>query len=153
MSRGITNRTREIALFFIQNPTMTQKAIAEHFGVHETRIGRVLRHPRVTKEFPILARKVMRDKILPKALERYERLIEKSQNDAVVEKAAGRVLASEGVFEAPTMKVEGEITFKSVQALKQIVSQGLSLDANEAIEAEIVSDNDTDNNTGLESNI
>lgn len=140
MKQEIGPRSLEVATFYLEHPRLTNKALAEHFGLSEARIGFILSNPRVTRHFPILARRRIQSHLLPKALERYEKIIEHSENDAVAEKAAGKVLASERVFDAPMVKVVGELTFKHVHELQQIVSKAAEQVGNDVVDAELVDD-------------
>jgi hypothetical protein len=133
----LPTRARAIAEYYISNPTLKYTEIAKQFGVTPGRIGQVLRSRKVIERFPILARRIVQSKLLPMALDAYEKVIAQDQNLQVKEKAAGKVLSESGVFDAPTIRVEGEITLRNVRELEQIVRKAVDL-PQEIIEAEVI---------------
>jgi hypothetical protein len=116
-----------IAEYYIANPTKLHAEIAKEFNLSPARISQILRHPRITALYPLLARRRVQNKILPKAIHAYEELVDQTQNLAVREKAAGTILKSERVLDAPTMHIEANLTLHDVRSLQNIVKQASEL--------------------------
>lgn len=140
MNKELTPRTLEIAEFYLTHPTYTYQALGNHFGITKGRISAILSSPRVTSKFPLLARRRVQSHLLPKALARYENIIEHSENDAVAEKASARVLASENVFDAPKLTITNELSTKTIEELRMLVGRAKDDVSPTVIEGEIVAD-------------
>jgi transcriptional regulator with XRE-family HTH domain len=134
-------KCKAIAEYRIQNPTLNQHEIAKALNVTPGRISQVLNSAQVRKHYPLLARRRLEDTAVAKAAKAYEELIDQTQNLQVREKASHVILKEFGVFEAPDVRIEGEITLRSVRELEQIV-QRVSGTPQDAIEAEIVEPQD-----------
>lgn len=145
MSNEITpsdlgKRTREIAEFYFQNPTMSRKDMAAKLGVGESRISRVLTHPKVRACYKVLAQQMQKD-MIPLASKVQRDLMAKGQNEAVREKVAARVLASEKVLDnAQEIRIQSDITIKSVSELQQIISSAIQSPQPDVVDAELVDD-------------
>lgn len=147
MLNNLTPKIKEVIEMYLLNPSMTQRDIAKAVGLSEGRISMILNSPRVHEVYPVLARRRIRSTLLPKALERYEKIIGESQNDAVAEKAASKVLSNEGVFDGPTVKLDGEIRIRDVRELQEIVQKAVVLPASDILEAEIIAPDTTHDTT------
>ncbi len=137
MSKEITasdlgQRTRQIAEYYFAHPEKTREEIAKDLGIHKSRVSQVLHHPKVRAYYRVLAKQDVSDNMLPLAAKRYKKIIGKSENDAVAEKAAARVLASEKIFDTTQeITIKNDITIKSIQELRQIIdttAQAMPLD-------------------------
>jgi hypothetical protein len=118
------------------HPEYTMKQMGEMLGVSATRIGQIMRHPRFIQMLPWVARQRIQD-MAPSAAKAYQALIAQNVNLQVKEKAASKVLSETKVFDAPTIRVEGEITLRSVRELEQIVRKAAD-QPQDVIEAEII---------------
>jgi hypothetical protein len=91
----------------------------------------------VRKHYPLLARRRLEDTAIAKAAKAYEELIDQTQNLQVREKASHAVLKEFGVFEAPDVRIAGDIRLVDVRSLEQIVRKAVDL-PQEIIEAEVI---------------
>jgi hypothetical protein len=96
-SLTLTQRTQEILTFAFDNPTLTQKAIAQHFGVRESYISRMMNSDRVLAAYPLLAKRRMKS-MVPKAMKRFDELMNQKDNPEVARKVSERVLLEQKVL-------------------------------------------------------
>jgi hypothetical protein len=143
MHKELPPKIKAVAEYYIQNPSLQIKQIAKQFNVTDSRISQILRHPGVTKAYPILARRIMMTKMLPDAVEAYGQLVKQQKNLQVQEKAAGTILKQAGVFDAPDVTVRHEIGTRPIAELKAIVEQSKAVPEG-VIEAEVVEDKEQD---------
>lgn len=118
------------------HPEYTHRQMGEALGVSATRIGQIMKHPRFIQMLPVVARQRISE-MVPEAAKAYHDLVKQNVNLQVKEKAASKVLGETKVFDAPTITVKGEITFRDARELEQIVQKAAIL-PQEIIEAEIV---------------
>jgi DNA-binding MarR family transcriptional regulator len=135
--KPLPKRCKEIADYRIQNPTLNQHEIAKVFNVTPGRVSQVLNSLQVRKHYPLLARRRLEDTAIAKAAKAYEELIDQTQNLQVREKASHAVLKEFGVFEAPDVRIAGDIRLVDVRSLEQIVRKAVDL-PQEIIEAEVI---------------
>lgn len=129
---------RKILALRFEHPEWTHKQIGEAVGVSTSRVGQILSHPRIKQCMALVARQRIPD-LLPKAVKAYEHMITQSSNLIVAEKAAGRILTDQKVFDVPETRVLVEITQKSVHELREIVAKAKDLPEN-VIDAELVTE-------------
>ena len=134
-------RITQVLECYFAHPDWTQEQIAKECGVSRPRISAILKNPRVTEAFPILARRVVRSRHLAKSLKAYEEIIDQNDNLAAKEKAAARVLSDQKVFDAPEIHVKNTIEVKSTEELEALLRHQSSIPPL-VIEAEVVKDPD-----------
>lgn len=137
---GLGPRASVILEYLFEHPEMTHSQIGKALGVQRQRISAVMNHPRVRQAFPLLAKRIMRSKMLPSAIKAYSEIIEQSENLNAKEKAAGRILANEGVLDS-TQKIEITNKFEMMrpEELKEMIEKASKI-KNPVYEAEIVSE-------------
>ena len=141
MHKELPPRCKEIAVHFLNNPHLKQHELAKHFGLSEGRISQVLRNPNVIKAFPLLARRILTSRMLPDAVQAYAKLVKQEKNLQVQEKAASTVLKQTGVFDAPDIKVQHDISVKPLAELQKVI-ENAKLGPNEVVDAEIVNESE-----------
>lgn len=127
---------RRIVQLRFDHPEWTQERIAKEVGLSLSRTNAILNHPRVVACFPTVAKQRLAN-MVPKAMKAYEKLVDQDQNLQVKEKAAGRVLGENKVFDAPVVKVEHDITLRSVHELMEIV-ENAAKNPDLVVDAEII---------------
>lgn len=137
----LPTRSKAIAEYRLQNPTLNQQEIANHFGVTPGRISQVLNSIAVRQHYPILARRRVENTMLPLATQAYEELLAQKDNLAVREKASQVILRETGVFDVPTVKIEASLTFERVREIQEFV-QKAAADASPILDAEVISESD-----------
>lgn len=135
----IKEKARRILQVRFDHPDWSQTQIAKEVGVSHTRVHQILNHPRIRAVLPKISQQRMAD-ALPDATKAYIDVIKQNVNLQVKEKAAGKLLSDKGVFDAPTVKVEGEITFKHVRELQEIVKKASGMEISDVVDGEIVAD-------------
>lgn len=118
------------------NPNWTQEQIAKECGVSQPRVSSILRHKKVIAAFPILARRKMRS-MVPKAVRKFEELMDQTENLEVSRKVTERVLTESKVLDAPEIHVKNSVEVKTTDELQQILKQATSLPTN-VVDAELV---------------
>jgi hypothetical protein len=136
------NARRVLALRF-EHPEWTQEQIGKEVGITASRVGAILNHPRVLAAMPLIARQHVSG-MVPDAIKAYKELINQKENLQVREKASNKVLTEKKVFDAPVVKVEGELTLKHVSALQDIVRKAAEGTQSDVIDAEILPDGPDD---------
>jgi hypothetical protein len=131
-----------LALRF-EHPEWTQEQIGKEVGITASRVGAILNHPRVLAAMPLIARQHVSG-MVPDAIKAYKELINQKENLQVREKASNKVLTEKKVFDAPVVKVEGELTLKHVSALQDIVRKAAEGTQSDVIDAEILPDGPDD---------
>ena len=137
---SLTDRTRQVIEYYLAHPNTHYKEIGEALNISRQRVSQILGSEKVHALYPIFARKRIRSTVLPKALDRYEKIIASSPNDAVAEKAAGRVLMSEGAMGADAsvnVNVKADITLRDARELQEIVKKA-ALNVENVVETEIL---------------
>jgi hypothetical protein len=130
------DKAKQIIQLRFDHPEWTQKQIATTVGISESRVSIILHHPKVVAALPIVAKERLRS-MVPKAMKAYEKLVDQDVNLQVKEKAAGKVLGENKVFDAPVVKVDHEITLRSVGELREIVEKAVK-NPDFVVDAEIV---------------
>lgn len=139
----IKENARKVLALRFEHPEYTHRHIGELVGLSPGRVSIILNNPRILAAMPLLARQRLSN-MVPKAIKAYEELVDQKINLQVREKAAGRVLSEKKVFDAPTIKVEGELTLKHVSALKDIVEKAHQVGLSDVVDAELVDDSNPD---------
>ena len=134
----LTPRVYEIVNYAFDHPDLTQKALAQHFGVSEVRISVILRSDKVLAAFPLLARRKIKS-LVPKAIKRFGQLMEQNENMEVSRKVSERVLDTEKVLEPETIKVINAVESLTNDELLARIKKSQELGMN-VVDAEIVKD-------------
>lgn len=133
--RPLGEQTQLVVNCRFEHPEWNQKQIAEHLGVRQDRVSRILNNKRVVAAYPLLARQKIRS-MVPKAVKRFGELMEQTENLEVSRKVTERVLETEKVLEnAPSVQVNVFQTMQETE-LKQIL-EGKTIRP-DAIDAELV---------------
>jgi predicted XRE-type DNA-binding protein len=103
-SLNLTKRTQEIVEYVFANPSLSQKQIAAHFQVRQSYISQIMNSTRVMQAYPILAKRRMRN-MVPKAMKRFEELMEQTENLEVSRKVTERALQESKVLDSPEINV------------------------------------------------
>ena len=135
----IRENAKRVLQIKFEHPDWTHEQIAKVVGVSRSRVGAILTHPRVLAAMPFIARQHLGG-MVPEALKTYQDLIKQRDNLQVAEKASNKVLTEKKVFDAPVVKVEGELTLKHVSALQDIVRKAAEGTQSDVIDAEILPD-------------
>lgn len=143
----LTPRTAEIVGAYIQNPRLTYTELAKQFGVSLPRISQIMRSRRVLEAYPFLAKQRIKS-IVPRAAQRFEELMNQTDNLQVAAKVTERILDSEKVLEPVERRIKHELELKSVDELREIISRTnvlptRSIDV-EIVEAELKDDEEDD---------
>lgn len=139
----IKERARRILALRFEHPEWSQAQLARETGVSEGRVNHILNHPRVLAALPLIGRQYVSG-MVPDAVKAYKKLVSQDVNLQVKEKAASRILSEKKVFDAPTIKVEGEITLKHVRELQEIVRNAAEVGISDIVDGEIITDPATD---------
>lgn len=138
---GLGPSASKIVVMRFEFPTYTNKQIAELFKISEQRVGAVLRHPKVLKAFPVLARRHLSG-MIPEAVAKYKGLMKQTENLEVSRKVTHDVLTSQKVLE-PTPHIQVNV-FQNMSndELRAFLgrSEGLPAVQETSIDAEIVDD-------------
>lgn len=133
---GLTQRMRQIVEFVFDNPTLDHQAIANHFNISRSRVYVILHHPKVLDAYPILARAKIKG-MVPKAIKRFNELMEQSDNLGVSEKVATRVLDSQKVLAPVEITHIHQLSEATIEELHSMVNQSQQI-MQPVIEGELV---------------
>lgn len=139
----IKEKARRVLSLRFEHPDWTGQQIGNELGITQQRVSAILNHPRVLAAMPMIARQRISG-LVPDAVAAYASLLKQNDNLQVKEKAAGKVLAEKKVFDAPTIIVKGELTFKHVSELQQIVAKAAEQVGNDVVDAELVDETGND---------
>lgn len=118
----LSSRMLDVVKYVFEHPTLTQREYAAHFGFSEGRISTILHHPKVLDAYPILARAKIKG-MVPKAIKRFNELMEQNNNLVVSEKVTTRVLDSQKVLAPVEIKHTHELGNATIEELHRIVNQ------------------------------
>lgn len=133
----IKENARKVLSLRFEHPDWTNIQIGKECGITGSRVGAILNHPRVIAAMPLIARQHL-SSYVPNALRAYKELVDQKENLQVREKAANKVLTEKKVLDAPTVKVEAEITHKHVHELQEIVRKAANEGFGDIVDAEVV---------------
>lgn len=129
-------RTREVVLFYFNNPSLTQAQVAAHFQISVPRVSQIMNSERVLAAFPLLAKQRVRS-LVPKAVQRLDDLMSQNENMAVSEKVVSKILDQAHVLTPSPQVVIHELRMKTTQELQDIIDVGMKIQG-PVIDAEIV---------------
>lgn len=135
----IKENARKVLALRFQHPDWTQGQIGKEVGITASRVGAILNHPRILAVMPLIARQRISG-MVPDAVQAYQELINQKENLQVREKAANKVLTEKKVLDAPTVRIESEITLRSVCELQEIVRKASDAGFSDVVEADIIPD-------------
>jgi len=122
-------------------PNDTQKQLAERLGISQVRVGQILNHPRIKAAFPQKAKDHLQA-MLPKAVKKYEKLLDQSVNLEVSRKVADRLLDHSKVLDQETQIRINVIAEMPTDKVVAIVRDGLKIDQKDVFDGEIVGNNE-----------
>jgi DNA-binding transcriptional regulator LsrR (DeoR family) len=131
-------RAKEIVEYVFAHSDLKQKQIAAHFGISEGRLSNLLRSKRVLECFPILARRRLKS-LVPKAMDRMERLLEQTDNLEVSRKVTESVLNHSKVLETQPTVTVNVISSMPTSELARLLEQKPVIPSN-VVDAELVDD-------------
>lgn len=137
---GLTQRMRQIVEFVFDNPMLEHQAIADHFKISRTRVYVILHHPKVLDAYPVLARNKIRG-MVPKAIKRFNDLMNQEANLAVSEKVTTRVLDSQKVLAPVEITHIHELGHATIDELHRIVNQSQQI-LEPVIDGELINPDD-----------
>jgi hypothetical protein len=144
---GIGPGASKIVIARFDYPTLSQLELAKKVGVSQPRIHAVLNHPKVIKAFPVLAHKRISG-MMPKAVKKYEQLMDQTQNLEVSRKVTERVLESSKVLDSdPKVQVNIFQNMSNTDLKKYLQRDTTQMDTSEGpvIDAEIVEEDNKNN--------
>jgi predicted XRE-type DNA-binding protein len=134
--KPLTQRMQEIVEYAFNNPTSTQRQIAEHFGVSEQRISHVMKSDRVLAAFPVFAKRRLKA-MVPMAVEKLGQLMNQKENLEVSRKVVERVLDTEKVLENhPTTQINVFQTMSSDDLMRKV--EQITVAHGEVVDTDIV---------------
>lgn len=135
----IRENARKVLSIRFEHPDWTHLQISEVVGISKARVGAILSNPRVLAALPMIGRQFISG-MVPDAVKAYKQLVNQDVNLQVKEKAANKILTEKKVLDAPTVRVEAEITFKAVRELQEIVQKAAAEGFSDVVDAEIIPD-------------
>ena len=134
---GIGPKASIILEAHFDNPTLTQKQLAEKMGISQARVSAILRHPRVIKAFPGIARQRIKS-ALPRATAKLVELMDQTTNLEVSRKSTFKILENEKVLDnTQTFVHKNQFELMRPEELNDILNRAKAI-GNPVIDAEIV---------------
>lgn len=141
-NKELTPRMKQVVQAIFDNPRATQKEIGKILGISDSRVNQILRSNRVLEAFPTLAKTRIKQ-LVPKAVNRFEKLLEQQANPEVARKVTEKILETQGVL-APDTKVQVNIIAQmSTEKVAERVSEGMKIPVKDVFEGEIVESDET----------
>lgn len=91
-------RCRQVLEYIFEHPRADVKEIGKALGMSISRVYQIRKHPKFQAMFPEMARRKVKG-LIPKAVDKLERLLEQSDNLEVSRKVTESVLGSQKVLE------------------------------------------------------
>ena len=134
-------RAAQILEAHFDHPNMNQGELAKMMGISQSRVSFVLRHPRVRKAFPGIAKHKITG-LLAKATERYAKLMQQDDNLQVSLKATEGILKNEKVIDnTQTFVHKNQFELMRPEELSELINRAKAIEI-PATDVEIVSSSD-----------